>query len=264
MHIQTDRAFIPVATSSVRYLQVVISAPPAPAAAAGAARSPVDIAVVLDRSGSMDGSKITMARKAVTHAVRLLKPDDHVAVVCYDDQVDTVLERTLASREAKALVMGRLAGIEPRGSTNLSGGWLAGAHELQPAYDAGPAAGTGALPAARVKRVLLLTDGLANAGEVDPQALAATAARLRTEGVTTSTFGIRRGAFDEAQRILAQGMAAVRAPPQRRPAFARRCPGTARWSSRVHVHIDSEAPQQLPGRAPSDISRIASFRCPPL
>jgi len=206
MHIQTDRAFIPVGTLSVRYLQVVISAPPAPAAAAGAARSPVDIAVVLDRSGSMDGSKITMARKAVTHAVRLLKPDDHVAVVCYDDQVDTVLERTLASREAKALVMGRLAGIEPRGSTNLSGGWLAGAHELQPAHDAGPAAGTGALPAARVKRVLLLTDGLANAGAVDPQALAATAARLRTEGVTTSTFGIGAD-FDEEllSRLATQG-----------------------------------------------------------
>ena len=106
--------------------------------------------------------------------MRLLKPVDHVAVVCYDDEVDTVLERTPASHEAKALVFGRLAGIEARGSTNLSGGWLAGAHQLQPA-DA---------TSAGVKRVLLLTDGLANAGEVDPQALAATAARLRTEGIT--------------------------------------------------------------------------------
>jgi len=89
--------------------------------------------------------------------------------VCYDNQVDTMLERTPASNEAKAMVFGRLADIEPRGSTNLSGGWLAGAHQLQPADATG----------AGVRRVLLLTDGLANAGEVDPQALAATAARLR-------------------------------------------------------------------------------------
>ena len=80
----------------------------------------------------MDGSKITMARTAVTHAVRLLKPADHLAVVCYDCEVNTVLERTPASHEAKALVFTRLAGIEARGSTNLSGGWLAGAHQLQP------------------------------------------------------------------------------------------------------------------------------------
>jgi len=154
------------------------------------------VALVLDRSGSMDGSKITMARTAVTHAVRLLKPADHLAVVCYDDQIDTVLERTPASPEAKALVFTRLAGIEPRGSTNLSGGWLAGAHQLQPAEST----------SAGVKRVLLLTDGLANAGEVDPQALAATAARLRAEGITTSTFGIGAD-FDEEllARLATQG-----------------------------------------------------------
>ena len=198
MHIQTDRALIPAATSSERYLQVRISAPPAPSST-GPSRPAVDVALVLDRSGSMDGSKITMARKAVTHAVRLLKPDDHMAVVCYDDQVDTVLARTPASREAKALVFGRLAQVDARGSTNLSGGWLSGAHELQPAADAGSPSTQASLlepVASGVKRVLLLTDGLANAGEVDPQALAATAARLRAEGITTSTFGIGAD-FDE-------------------------------------------------------------------
>ncbi len=198
MHIQTDRALIPAATASERYLQVRISAPPAPAST-GAPRPAVDVALVLDRSGSMDGSKITMARKAVTHAVRLLKPDDHMAVVCYDDQVDTVLARTPASREAKALVFGRLAQVDARGSTNLSGGWLAGAHELQPAVDGALSSTQANLlepVASGVKRVLLLTDGLANAGEVDPQALAAAAARLRAEGITTSTFGIGAD-FDE-------------------------------------------------------------------
>ncbi len=208
MHIQTDRALIPAATASERYLQVRISAPPAPAST-GAPRPAVDVALVLDRSGSMDGSKIMMARKAVTHAVRLLKPDDHLAVVCYDDQVDTVLTRTPASREAKALVFGRLAQVDARGSTNLSGGWLAGAHELQPGADGALSSTQANLlepVASGVKRVLLLTDGLANAGEVDPQVLAATAARLRAEGITTFTFGIGAD-FDEVllSRLATQG-----------------------------------------------------------
>lgn len=214
MHIQTDRALIPAATPSVRYLQILISAPSAPAPAE-APRPAAQVALVLDRSGSMDGSKIAMARKAVTHAIRLLKPQDHMAVVCYDDQVDTVLACTPASKEAKGLAFSRLAAIDARGSTNLSGGWLAGAHELRPdASDevtaiitttatAEPAGGSSA---AGVKRVLLLTDGLANAGEVDPQVLAATAARLRREGITTSTFGIGAD-FDEEllSQVATQG-----------------------------------------------------------
>ena len=54
-----------------------------------------------------------------------------------------------------------------------------------------------------MKRVLLLTDGLANAGEVEPQALADTAARLRAEGFTTSTFGIGADVDEELPARLA-------------------------------------------------------------
>jgi Ca-activated chloride channel family protein len=194
MHIQTDRALIPARTPSVRYLHVVISAPAAPPRAPhAAARPPAGVALVLDRSGSMDGSKIAMARTAVEHAVRLLAPTDELAVVCYDDQVDTVLARTHASAEAKQLALDRLARIDARGSTNLEGGWTRGAEELRPAT-------------ADVRRVLLLTDGLANQGVVDPQALAATAARLRAQGITTSTFGVGAD-FDEQllARLAAEG-----------------------------------------------------------
>ena len=194
MHIQTDLAFVPAASPTVRYLQVLISAPPQSAAAA-AVRPPVSVAFVLDRSGSMAGSKIDMARAAVDHAVRLLKPIDHLAVVCYDEQITTVLDRTLATNDAKTLAGHQLADIDARGATNLCGGWLRGSELAKPTA-----------PGAGAAKVMLLTDGLANRGVTEPDDLAATAKRLRSEGVATSTFGVGAD-FDEEllSRIATEG-----------------------------------------------------------
>ena len=194
MHIQTDRAFVPAGSPAVRYLQVLISAPPQSPSAA-AVRPPVSVALVLDRSGSMAGSKIDMARAAVDHAVRLLKPTDHLAVVCYDDKITTVLDRTLATKEAKTLAARRLGDIDARGNTDLSGGWLRGSDLAKPAS-----------PGAGVSKVMLLTDGLANRGVIDHDELVATAKRLRAEGVATSTFGVGAD-FDEdlLSRIATEG-----------------------------------------------------------
>ncbi|MEO8678618.1 MAG: VWA domain-containing protein [Vicinamibacterales bacterium] len=185
MHIQTDRAFVPANTPAVRYLQVVIGAP-AQTPAAGVARPPVDVALVLDRSGSMAGTKIEMARAAVGYAVRLLKPIDHLAVVCYDDQVTTVLDRTHATPEARKLASDRLALIDARGATDLCGGWLRGAELAKRPQPGG----------AGISKVMLLTDGLANNGVVDHEVLVAKARTLRADGVATSTFGVGAD-FDE-------------------------------------------------------------------
>lgn len=185
MHIQTDHALLPAASPSVRYLHVTISAPSAPPPEA-TSRPPADIALVLDRSGSMGGAKIAMARAAVDHAVRLLQPHDHLTVVCYDDHVETVLPRTAATRDAKALALDRLAGIEARGATNLEGGWRRAASELRARPD--PASAPSG--PAGIARVLLLTDGLANRGVTDRAELVGFARQLREEGISTSTFGV--------------------------------------------------------------------------
>jgi Ca-activated chloride channel family protein len=179
MQIQADRALIPANADAVRYLTISIGAPERERSAD---RPATAVSLVLDRSGSMAGTKMAMARKAVEHAVQLLSDRDRLAVVVYDTEIDVVLDRTAATREAKQLAMTRLAAIDARGGTDLAGGWLEGA-KCAP------------------DRVLLLTDGLANHGITDQDQLAARAAALKARGITTSTFGVGAD-FDE--RLLAR------------------------------------------------------------
>ena len=194
MHIQTDRALVPSGAPAVRYLHIVVNAPPGKQREES--RPPASIALVLDRSGSMDGQKLHMAREAVAHATKLLKSTDHLGIVCYDDEITTVLERTHATAEAKALAQRRLNEIDARGSTNLHGGWMRGAELLA------PAAGSDAA----VSKVLLMTDGLANEGVIGRDTLIDAARRLRSGGVLTSTFGVGHDFNEDVlSRIATEG-----------------------------------------------------------
>jgi Ca-activated chloride channel family protein len=189
MRARSDRRFIRSAHRSERFVLVELEAP---AAAQQATRDPVNLAFVLDRSGSMSGQKIELAKRAIETAVDRLLPSDRFSVVCYDDRIDVVVEGTTASREAKTNAIDRLRAIDARGSTNLAGGWLRGAEQV--ALE---------MASAGVNRVLVLTDGLANVGITDPGELAGHARELRARGVTTSTFGVGED-FDEG---LLQSMA---------------------------------------------------------
>ena len=188
--IRIDRHLIRAAGGSIRYALVSIVAPQAPPKAG---REPLHASLVLDRSGSMGGQKIVLARESVRLALQALRPADRFSLVAYDDEITTVVESTKATAEARRNAVVKLAAIDARGSTDLHGGWLAGCSQL-----------TAHLGAQQVGRCLLLTDGQANVGIQDPAELGGLAATARkTARVATSTFGVGED-FDE--RLL-RGMA---------------------------------------------------------
>ena len=145
---------------------------------------PVEIAVVVDRSGSMQGRKLEIAKSAVASLVRSLRPQDRIALVVYDDEVDA-LSGLAAPSEALARTAER---IEAGDSTDLYGGWVAGARLVGPGG-----------------RIILLSDGLANAGRFTEARDLALHAGLTYEKYrkTTTTIGIGED-YDEA---LMHGMA---------------------------------------------------------
>ena len=187
VNVQTDRALIGATAPSTRYALVSLVAPQT---SRTQSREPVNVAFVLDRSGSMGGNKIQLARQAVEHALKLLRDNDRFSLVVYDDHIDVVVESTFATREALTNAQARLAGIDARGSTDLCGGWLAGCEQVaQHLKDEG------------IGRCLLLTDGLANQGITNHGEIINHARELRQRGVITSTFGVGAD-FDE--RLLQQ------------------------------------------------------------
>jgi len=127
--LRTDVPVVPAGSPVTRHLLLTLTAPEAPRTAV---RPSMHVAFVLDRSGSMGGSKIRLAREAVTQALGMLRSDDRFALVAYDDRVDVVVESTSASAEARRHALRSLQAIDARGSTDLAGGWMAGCEQVAP------------------------------------------------------------------------------------------------------------------------------------
>jgi Ca-activated chloride channel homolog len=188
--VKSDRSLIRATGGSRRY---VLASFIAPMAAPKESRKPINVAFVLDRSGSMGGErKIELVQEAVDKSIGMLRDDDLFSLTIYDDQIEVLMESTHASIEAKRAARRNLERLTARGSTDLGGGWLRGCEQAaMHLNDAVPA------------KCLLLTDGLANHGITDPIELARHADELRQRGVLTSTFGVGSD-FDE---VLLQKMA---------------------------------------------------------
>jgi Ca-activated chloride channel family protein len=144
-------------------------------------RMPLNLSVVIDRSGSMTGQKMEYTKQAVKYLVTQLDKNDMLSIVLYDTEVEVFLEPQHI--ENKKHLLERIDKIITLNSTNLEGGIRKGFELVKKVK----AKNEGEM----VHRVLLLSDGLANVGMSDPTQLSdLTRSFFEKDRIAVSTFGV--------------------------------------------------------------------------
>lgn len=154
-------------------------------------RAPLNVAIVIDKSGSMQGTKIEQAKAAARAALSQLRDDDIVAIVAYDDTVEVLVPATKAS-DRQTIERG-IARLSAGGMTALFGGVVKGATEVRKF-----------MTRDRINRVVLLSDGAANVGPASAGELGQLGRTLRKEGIAVTTIGLGLGYNEDLMVQLAQ------------------------------------------------------------
>ena len=151
---------------------------------------PVNVAIVIDNSSSMGGSKIKQARQAAIAAVDRLRDQDIVSIVLYNSSVEVLVPATKAVDRDQ--IKKQIQSIRSGGSTALFAGVSKGAAEVRKF-----------LSDESVNRVILLSDGQANIGPSSPSELARLGTSMVKEGISVSTLGLGLGYNEDLMSDLA-------------------------------------------------------------
>lgn len=154
-------------------------------------RPPLNLAIALDRSGSMSGSRIEQAREGALVALRMLDKRDRFALVAYGSEVETLIPTQHPQRPERLAQV--IRGINASGMTALYGGVAEAANELRRGSTAGS-----------VDRLILLSDGRANVGPASPQDLRMLGHELASDGIVISTIGLGAGYNEDLMTALAE------------------------------------------------------------
>jgi len=158
----------------------------------GAKRSAVNLALVIDRSGSMSGYKLAQAKQAARHLVGLLRDEDRLAIIHYGSDVKSLpsLPATPGNRER---MLQYVDGIWDEGGTNIGAGLSAGRFQLSTAQGQ-----------FGVNRLILMSDGQPTEGITDDEGLTQQARELRAAGVTLSAIGVGTDFNEDLMQAFAE------------------------------------------------------------
>ncbi len=155
-----------------------------------ASRPPVNVSLVIDRSGSMTGAKIEQAKEAAILALSRLSPQDRVSVIAFDHRVEVVVPA--GPFEDFAEMKRRIDAIGPGGQTAI----------YAAVRQAGQSVGEAAAPD-RISRVILMSDGQANVGPSSPAELEMLGRELGSHGISVTTIGLGLDYSEELMTRLA-------------------------------------------------------------
>ncbi len=158
-------------------------------------RTPINLAIVLDRSGSMRGAKLEKARQAASIVLEQLGRNDVFSLVTYETRAGVLIPPQHVTNPEK--LNRRIQSIHSGGSTALYDGVKLGARQLERFFDE-----------ENINRVILLSDGLANVGPKTPSALARLGSRLANDGIQVSTIGLGDDYNEDLMVALAEASAA--------------------------------------------------------
>lgn len=186
--VETDRAVLPAGDSQNVVLKITLDAPKAPS---HINRPRVNLGLVLDQSGSMNGTKIEQAKAAAIEALNRLGLQDIFSVVVYDTTVNTIVPAQNARNINE--IIHTIQQIRAGGSTALFGGVSQGAAEIRKNIEND-----------YIHRIVLLSDGLANVGPRMPQDLGRLGAALIKENISVTTVGVGTDYNEDLMARLAQ------------------------------------------------------------
>jgi Ca-activated chloride channel homolog len=188
-----DRELVWERGRSVRYLEVDVAAPFVKESDIKE-KPPLNIALVIDASGSMAGAPLECAKKAAAGVVNAMSPSSRISLVSFSTDVVTHFEGVSADANQQKRALHAINELAPRNHTNLGAGWMKGAECLAKIMEDHPN---------MHNHVILLSDGHANFGVIDPDILGHHAEQLRTRGIATSTVGIGDQYSSEQLQALA-------------------------------------------------------------
>ena len=152
----------------------------------------VNVSLVIDNSGSMSGGKMEFVKNALLAFLKELEDGTNLSIIVFNSMAE-IRQKNVKLTSDRSAIHQVIQHIYPSGSTNINAGMLLGYEEIMKAHKPG-----------MNSRLILLTDGMTNTGEVNHEIILANSKKFNEKGIEISTIGVGQSIDFDLLRSLAE------------------------------------------------------------